>query len=127
MHDVKRDVIIFMDMDDKSRYLKDSPAEHAPLPKKVTDAFYWSPTWQAKRKAILKRDHYECQRCRDLGRVTTKEDSILVVHHMHELKENWSKRLSDEHLLTLCFDCHEFVHGRCAKGDKAKRWADEWW
>ena len=59
------------------------------------------PRWQRRRLEILSRDEFTCQRCRS----TTKE---LHAHHKFYLsggKSPWE--YGDEHLITLCLDCHE--------------------
>lgn len=80
-------------------------------------AFYNSHYWNKKRESILKRDHYQCQRC--LGNLKTDEPIKRIrltkakyVHHIIELKEDFEKALDDDNLISLCFNCHEIVHKR---------------
>lgn len=58
------------------------------------------PRWQKKRLQILERDDFTCRYCKDT-------EKTLHVHHMIYAKAPW---LTDnEHLLTLCEDCHKNV------------------
>lgn len=71
-------------------------------------AFYRSPEWLAVREAVLVRDHGLCQRCLWEGRITPAD----TVHHIVELREDWSRRLDPANLVSLCQACHNAVHGR---------------
>ena len=70
------------------------------------DKFYNSRIWRKKRKAILKRDNYECQRCKARGGVGKGES----VHHIKHLREFVRLALADSNLVTLCFACHNDEH-----------------
>lgn len=62
------------------------------------------PRWQKKRLEIMERDQWTCRDCGN----TEKE---LHVHHIFYYKnycDPWEYR--DEHLITLCKDCHEKDH-----------------
>ncbi len=60
------------------------------------------PRWQKKRLQILERDNFTCRYCEDT-------EKTLHVHHMIYSKAPW---LTDnEHLLTLCEDCHKEIEG----------------
>ena len=63
------------------------------------------PRWQKKRLEIMQRDYFTCRICE-----TTTE--TLTVHHIRYISgyEPWN--YSDELLITLCEDCHDFVHER---------------
>ncbi len=57
------------------------------------------PRWQKKRLSILKRDQFTCQEC------DAKEKTL----HVHHMKYEFGKNIfdiSDEHLVTLCEECH---------------------
>lgn len=75
---------------------------------KQAAAFYRSPEWLALREAVLARDHGLCQRCLQEGRITPAD----TVHHIVELREDWSRRLDPANLVSLCTACHNAVHGR---------------
>lgn len=68
--------------------------------------FYKSTIWINKRKDILKRDHFECQRCKAKGRFSKAE----CVHHIKHLKNRPDLALEDKNLLSLCNVCHNEVH-----------------
>lgn len=74
-------------------------------------AFYKNSLWLKTRENILIRDHYECQRCKRLHRLTTRPQT-LYVHHICELKKFPEHCLNEAILVTLCWECHETVHGR---------------
>lgn len=57
--------------------------------------------WEDRRKQVLDRDGYECQKCG-----TT--DTTLHVHHVTPISEGGSHRLSN--LETLCERCHAKEH-----------------
>ena len=72
---------------------------------------YHSREWAHVREQALRRDHYLCQRCLSLGRVTP----AVIVHHVVHLTPaniNDSRIALDLGNLTcLCRDCHAIVHG----------------
>lgn len=55
--------------------------------------------WLQKRQLVLNRDGHECKVCGKIKR--------LQVHH---LTYDMLFREPLEHLITLCFECHESVH-----------------
>lgn len=74
--------------------------------------FYKSVQWRIVRDYILKRDNYICQDC-------IKDNKITIcntVHHIIEVKEDYSKALDENNLITLCADCHNKVHKRFERG-----------
>lgn len=68
--------------------------------------FYQSRVWQHKRKAILRRDGYQCQGCKRCGKIT----KATQVHHIKHLDEYPELRLDDENLVSLCLACHNHEH-----------------
>lgn len=71
-----------------------------------------SPEWKERRKAILKRDNFQCQMCG-----TGKN---LRVHHIH-----YSEILGtepDEDLITVCDDCHKRIHRLDIELGNAPKW-----
>ena len=74
---------------------------------KRAEAFYKSRAWVAARRRVLIRDNYLCQECLKQGRITRAD----TVHHKIELKEDWSKRLQLDNLVSLCAKCHNQLHG----------------
>lgn len=91
--------------------------------------FYSSTAWKKLRQNCLERDHYECQWCKEEGKLTTQYDSVLEVDHIKELEINPELALEIDNLRTLCKDCHNKRHDRMNyRGQQKKRkWDDEWW
>lgn len=74
-------------------------------------AFYQSKEWKNVRKQVLLRDKYLCQSCLRNGHVTPmKKGKRFYVHHIIELKEDWSKRLDMDNLESVCARCHIETH-----------------
>lgn len=61
------------------------------------------PRWIKKRDEILKRDCYECFNCGD-------NYNNLEVHHIRYFKNKYAWEYSNNHLITLCRDCHKIEH-----------------
>lgn len=69
------------------------------------DKFRSTKEWQRKRRQIRARDLNLCRVCFvNHHRIVTEG---LSVHHIVPLEDDFSKRLSDGNLITLCRDCHE--------------------
>lgn len=93
-------------------------------------SFYNSKEWKEKRLSILKRDNYECQDCKQKGKLTTSYDAVLEIDHIKELKEYPELKLEDSNLRTLCRTCHNIKHNRffTGKGNgrfKRNKWVDD--
>lgn len=78
--------VIFYIMSDKINYLKS-----------LHDI-----RWKDKRKEILARDKYTCQRCR-------KEQCYLEVHHKKYESGKMAWEYKNEDLTSLCQDCHHDI------------------
>jgi 5-methylcytosine-specific restriction endonuclease McrA len=100
--------------------------------------FYNSTPWRHKREAIKRRDNYECQWCKAKGKLTVDRGELnrngrkkiaLIVHHIEELEDQPDRRLDDDNLITICFECHERHHKRWEENGKPKeqKWKDERW
>lgn len=63
---------------------------------------YAYKTW---RSAVIKRDNYTCQEC-------GKQGGGLDVHHIKPWAEYPELRYEVDNGRTLCFDCHDHMHGR---------------
>lgn len=85
--------------------------------KKVPDTenkFRWGRKWKKKAESIKRRDLYLCQACiRNLhGTVNQYNSHQLSVHHIVKLRDDYSRRLDDDNLITLCRMHHEMAeHG----------------
>lgn len=91
--------------------------------KEQRNAFYWSMSWINTRRQILRRDNYECQVCKYDGKVTTLNQSRLIVHHVKPLEFYPDLKLDHDNLLTVCHQCHNAIHFESA----GSAWDDEWW
>lgn len=60
-----------------------------------------SPHWQRKRLEILQRDNFACTLCCDT-------ETTLHIHHEKYSGEPWE--IPNEHLKTVCEDCHDILH-----------------
>lgn len=76
------------------------------MTREETEAFYVSKAWRRKKKAILRRDHYQCQLCKRYGRLTEAK----IVHHKLELAEYPELALDDDNLISVCRACHNKLH-----------------
>ena len=68
--------------------------------------FYKSKEWKHKRRQILRRDNYECQRCKREG----KYSKATTVHHKKHLDKHPELALADKNLESLCGPCHNIEH-----------------
>lgn len=75
--------------------------------------WYNGAAWEHMRRAVLKMDHYECQRCKARGRYHKAE----IVHHVKHLKDRPDLALSiydpdtgNRQLISVCKQCHEDLH-----------------
>lgn len=70
--------------------------------------FYKSNQWSIVRDYVLKRDNYLCRNCSKEGKVTI----CSTVHHIIEIRNDFSKALDTNNLITLCHECHNKIHKR---------------
>lgn len=69
----------------------------------------YPPDWEARKKAVQKRDDWTCQDCSvKSGPYADSDGKQLHVHHVKHLSDGGSNRLSN--LTTLCVDCHNDRH-----------------
>lgn len=66
----------------------------------MNDDSYKHPKWQKKRLLIMERDKFRCFACGD-------SESTLHVHHFAYDGKPWE--VADEHLQTLCEECHKYL------------------
>lgn len=69
-----------------------------------TRKFRNSKAWKHKAEEIKERDKFLCQICLKNNIFNYKE---LSVHHITSLKEDFSRRLDNDNLITLCDLCHK--------------------
>lgn len=80
-------------------------------------AFYDCAKWRKLRQQAIKRDHYECQMCRKLGR----HHKVENVHHIKEVKDRPDLALSLDNLICLCIEHHNEVHERYMTTEEKKQ------
>lgn len=68
------------------------------------DRFRNRKVWRRKADSILERDRYCCRMCLKVGIINSRE---LSVHHIIPLVSDFSSRLDDSNLITLCRFHHE--------------------
>ena len=96
--------------------------------------YYNCKRWRKKRQEILKRDHWECQRCLARIRKAAETGEILqpgyrrvrravCVHHILEVKDYPELAYDDDNLVSLCHRCHDEVHGRSVEDFKLYRYS----
>lgn len=74
----------------------------------TSNSFYQSKEWKKLRAFVRHRDKGLCQHCKRDNRIKKAD----VVHHIVEIKEDWSKRLDPSNLECVCHTCHNKEHGR---------------
>ena len=67
--------------------------------------FYKSKEWKKIRAYVFGLSHGLCDQCRIRGIITVGN----VVHHIIEIKKDWSKRLDIDNLICLCNSCHNKI------------------
>ena len=73
---------------------------------------YNSRRWRHKRKEILRRDGYLCQRCKRYG----KQVQAVTVHHIKHVDEYPELAYINDNLVSLCNACHNKEHPEKANG-----------
>ena len=69
--------------------------------------FYQSAEW----KRVRDKARYDCNGLDVFAYVLNKEwKHGRIVHHIVEIKEDWSKRLDEDNLILLADDTHEQIH-----------------
>lgn len=101
------------------------------------DKFYKSKYFMDVKKEVLREQHYECQRCKEKGKLTIvnlNRKKSGVVHHEQYVRTHPELALSKyyydkqgkrrRNLIVLCNECHEIVHDRFAKSEplNVERW-----
>ncbi|WP_432291574.1 HNH endonuclease [Clostridium baratii] len=79
--------------------------------------FYVSKEWIFTRDTVKKRDYGLCKLCERKNKISYVDN----VHHIEELKDNWSKRTNLDNLICLCNRCHYYVHKKYKTNEAAKK------
>jgi 5-methylcytosine-specific restriction protein A len=72
--------------------------------KKFTD-FYKTKSWLSLRKLFAIKNPL-CEICLDNGTIKTVE----IVHHKIEIRKDFSRRLDENNLQSVCKVCHNKIH-----------------
>ena len=93
----------------KHKEQKDKAERHRYYDEHIRDQkardFYHSKEWQRVRQAALTRDKHLCKHCLRNNRITPAD----MVHHIIEIKRDWSRRLDLDNLISLCNSCHNKI------------------
>lgn len=73
--------------------------------------------WTITRQAVINRDDGLCLLCEE----NNKHNYVDEVHHIIELKEDWSRRYDMNNLVSLCKRCHFYVHKKYRQDSKSKK------
>lgn len=73
-----------------------------------TVQFYHSAAWKQFRIAVLNERHHLCEVCISTGELTPAD----TVHHIVEIKKDWSRRLDRTNVQVICRACHNKEHKR---------------
>ena len=82
--------------------------------------FRATTAWRKLARRILRRDRFLCQACLAMlpGTVRQYNSRELSVHHITPLEEDFSRRLDDDNLITLCPSHHSQAdHGRIDRAE----------
>lgn len=74
----------------------------------MADPFYKTKRWQQRRAAILKRDKYQCQVAKRLGRTVNAD----TVHHIFPRDEYPEHAWASWNLIAVSRDGHNMLHDR---------------
>lgn len=75
---------------------------------KESKQFYQSAAWSKVRLMALERDNYLCQECFQNKRLTKAD----VVHHIIEVRDDFTKALELDNLVSICHKHHNRIHDR---------------
>ena len=73
----------------------------------ASKAFYHTRAWLKLRLIKLAETPY-CEDCHERGELVAASH----VHHVVEIKDDWSRRLDIDNLRSLCHRCHSQTHMR---------------
>ena len=74
------------------------------------DRFRNSKAWRTKRREIAQRDLHMCRLCAiGYGNQPAKYNGDISVHHITPLAEDYSMRLDNGNLISLCSYHHELA------------------
>ena len=86
-------------------------------------AFYNSVLWEHVRVESLKRDKYECQKCKVKGLYNKAQ----CVHHEKHVRKHPELALSLDNTTSLCNSCHDEEHPEKLKHQPKPQLNEERW
>ena len=98
------------------------PKKNSKLKNNEIDGFRSTYAWQRKREEIKQRDLYLCRVCRDknIDGIVEYNYEDLGVHHIVPLRVDYSLRLENSNLITLCDKHHKDADSGIIKADYLK-------
>ena len=93
----------------KSQYWRDPEyrERHSQRNRRWREASKWNGNWW---KALL-RDNFTCGLCGKVGSENSINSRSILVHHLDGEGETGANNHGLENLMTVCYDCHEGLHG----------------
>lgn len=67
--------------------------------------------WDGNWYKALTRDNFICQLCGKVGSENSLKERLILVHHLDGEGETGGNNHVLDNLMTLCYDCHEGMHG----------------
>ncbi|MEI3605934.1 HNH endonuclease [Pseudogracilibacillus sp. SE30717A] len=98
--------------------------------------FYQSRAWRELRKIVIRNANYECEHCKEQGRLTTANTinrngnkTKMEVNHKKPLRTHPHLALTLGNLEYLCIDCHNIADGkdRYLQQNKKRFFSPERW
>jgi len=91
----------------------------------AADKFRRSLAWTNMSRRVRDRDFYMCLCCadgiyRDDGRLSTIETNNISVHHITPIEEDYSLRLDETNLISVCARHHEMCEKQLISRDKQR-------
>lgn len=94
--------------------------------------FYKSKEFRNLKEEVLREQHYECQECKKLGKITKAD----TVHHVQHVRKHPELALSKyytyqgkqyRNLIAVCKSCHNKLHPEKHQTKKDKFTNEERW
>ena len=91
----------------------------------TADKFRRTMTWTNMSRRVRDRDHYMCLCCaagicKDDGTLKTIEIENISVHHIIPLEEDYTLRLDETNLISVCGRHHEMCEKQLISRDKQR-------
>lgn len=90
-----------------TEFHKRNPKKGAEYHRKIRKRNKWHGNWYK----ALERDNFTCRFCGKIGKANTLAKRTLLVHHLDGEGETGLNHHELENLMTICYDCHDGIHG----------------